>query len=127
MAAQRRSARDRFVDEAGNFSIAVTLTNPGSNVIVARDTDAAGNTGTLVLLILCLRRRAPIVTITGAGVSTNQPAQTIAGSVSAGDNGVPVAFTTVTLVDNGATLASGHTDGNGNFSIPASLPVQATT
>ena len=53
--------------------------------IVAKDTDAAGNTGTSTPVVFTLDTVAPTVTISTASETSNVATQTIAGVVSAGD------------------------------------------
>ena len=60
----------------------MTLAGDGAHSIVARDTDAAGNTGTSNPVVFTLDTVAPTVTISTAAETSNVAAQTIAGTVT---------------------------------------------
>ena len=121
----------------GTWSVNVTAAQAqaladGSYSITANVTDAAGNAAPTASQAIALETLAPTVTISTTGATTNQAAQTISGSVIAGDAAVG---STVTLFDtvNGvttqvgtATVGSGGTwstsvtlSGNGTNSIVA--------
>ena len=114
------------VDGAGDFSIPVVLTAQGSNAIVARDTDAAGNTGTSNVVTYSLAVVGPTVTITSPAEASNQAAQTIAGTVLPALDGAPVAGTTLTLVDNGVAIGTTSVRQDGSFSAQITLPNQGS-
>ena len=84
----------------------MTLSGDGTHSIVAKDTDAAGNTGTSTAVVFTLDTVAPTVTIGTAADTSNQASQTISGTVSI-DGAAP--GTTVTLYDtiNGVTSQIG--------------------
>jgi large repetitive protein len=115
------------VGSDGTWTTRVTLSGDGSHIIVAKDTDAAGNTGTSAQVGFTLDTSPPIVTVSTNGTTTNQPTQTIAGKVTSTE----AAPGTVTLYDNGtqvgtATVGSGGSwttsitlSGDGNHSIVA--------
>src|SRR5262249_21354938 len=65
-----------------------TLPGDGNHSIVAKDTDAAGNTGTSDPVVFTLDTEAPTVTISTAGGTTNVATHTISGSVSIGEAAV---------------------------------------
>jgi hypothetical protein len=106
----------------GSWSTPVTLV-PGANSIVAKDTDAAGNTGASAAMVYTLDTVAPTVTITSAGGSTSQASQTISGTVTAAATGGAPTGTTVSLYDNGSTtaLATAPVGTNGSWSAPVTL------
>ncbi len=88
----------------GAWSTSVTLSGDGAHSIVAKDTDAAGNTGSSAPVVLTLDTVAPTVTISSSGGLTNQATQTISGTVTAGEAAVG---STVYLYDNGGSTAIG--------------------
>ena len=94
------------VGSGGVWSTSVTLSGDGAHSIVAKDTDAAGNTGTSTAVVFTLETVAPTVTISTASETSNVASQAIAGLVSAGDAAIG---TTVTLFDtvNGVTSQIG--------------------
>ncbi len=94
-----------IVQPDGTWTANVTLAN-GTNSIVAKDTDAAGNTGSSAPVLLTLDTLAPTVTITTAAETSNVATQTVSGTVSAGE---AAAGGTVTLFDtvNGVTTQLG--------------------
>jgi Tol biopolymer transport system component len=110
------------------WSAPVTLIS-GANSIVAKDTDAAGNTGASPAVVYTLGTVAPAVTITSPqGGYTNKASQTIGGTVTKapGETGTPGA--TVTLYDNGSTTAlATATVTNGSWSVPVTLSAGANS
>src|SRR5208283_2097647 len=100
----------------GAWSTTVTLSE-GSNSITAKDTDAAGNTGTSGAAAFTLDTQAPTVAITTAGVTTNQAAQTISGTVTTTE---AAAGSTVTLYDNGTQIGTASLS-NGAWSTTVTL------
>ena len=110
-----------IVQADGTWTANVTLAN-GTNSIVAKDTDAAGNTGTSAPVLLTLDTVAPTVTITTAAETSNVATQTISGTVSAGE---AAAGGTVTLFDtvNGVTTQLGTASVvNGTWTTHVTLP-----
>ena len=87
----------------GAWSTSVTLTGDGSHSLTAKDTDAAGNTGTSAAVAYTLDTVPPTVTIASAGGLTNQATQTITGMVTAGEAAIG---STVTLFDNGTQIGT---------------------
>ncbi|MCK1494931.1 hypothetical protein IVB14_32120 [Bradyrhizobium sp. 180] len=113
------------VQANGSFSANVTLPNQGSNSIVTIVTDSYGNTGNSAAVVDTLDNMSPTVTITSAAGPTKVAAQPITGTVVS--NGVAVvAGQTVTLVDNGTTLATAIVQSNGSFSANVTLPNQGS-
>jgi serralysin len=106
----------------GSWSAPVTL-SAGANSIVAKDTDAAGNTGASAAVVYTLDTVAPTLTITSAGGSTSQASQTISGTVTAAATGGAPNGATVSLYDNGSTtaLATAPVGTNGSWSAPVTL------
>jgi hypothetical protein len=111
---------------SGAWSTSVTLPDDGSNSIVARDTDAAGNTGSSMPVVFTLALTAPTVTIApveGNNVINASEAQAgvaLSGTVS----GLAANATfTVTVTDNAVTksyTATVNAAGTGwNATIPA--------
>ncbi len=88
----------------GVWSTAVTLSGDGSHSIVAKDTDAAGNTGASTPVVFTLDTVPPTVAISTAGGVTNQATHAISGTVAATEAAVGA---TVTLYDNGSTTPLG--------------------
>ena len=105
------------VQADGTFSVSVTLPNQGANSIVATVTDSLGNVGTSAAVVDTLDSVAPTVTITSAAEASNVAAQTITGTVASG-GAAAVVGQTVTLKDNGTTLATAM----GAGTLMASLP-----
>src|SRR5260221_448284 len=92
------------VGVGGTWSTNVTLSGDGPHSIVARDTDAVGNTGASNLVVFTLDTVPPTVSVSTAGVITNQLTHTISGLVTATEAAVGA---TVTLYDNGSTTPLG--------------------
>ncbi len=109
------------VQANGTWSTTVTLAQ-GANSIVAKDTDLAGNAGQSSAVVYTLDTQAPSVAITSAGGQTNNPSQTISGTVTETLES-EVAGTTVTLTDNGSTTALGTAtvQANGTWSTTVTL------
>jgi RHS repeat-associated protein len=109
----------------GTWSTALTLSGDGTHSIVAKDTDAAGNTGTSSPVVFTLDTIPPTVSITTTGGLTNQANQTISGKVAAGEAAVGA---TVTLYDNGSTtpLATATVGTGGNWSTTVTLSGDGT-
>ncbi|MBV8092477.1 MAG: hypothetical protein JO110_04440, partial [Acetobacteraceae bacterium] len=84
--------------------------------LTARDTDAAGNTGTSTAVTYTLDTTPPTVAITSAGGLTNQAAQTIAGTVDRAGAG-----STVAVLDGTTILGSATVDQNGAWSASVTL------
>jgi hypothetical protein len=103
----------------GSWSAPVTLVS-GTNSIVAKDTDAAGNTGTSSPVVFTLDTVPPTVSITTTGGLTNQASQTISGTVTSTE---ATSGSTVTLYDNGSTtpLGTATLQANGSWSTPVTL------
>src|SRR5581483_2172605 len=96
------------VGTGGAWSTSSTLVGDGSHSIVARDTDAAGNTGASVPVVFNLDTVAPTVAISTNGGVVNQATQTISGTVTAAAGEAAIG-STVTLLDtlNGGTTPIG--------------------
>jgi hypothetical protein len=98
------------VDASGNWQVSVALTGDGQHTLVAKDTDAAGNTGVSGTVTYTLDTTPPVVAITSPGVLTNTATQTVSGTVDVADAG-----TTVTVFDGTTTLGTAAVDGSGNW------------
>ncbi|HLG85041.1 MAG TPA: Ig-like domain-containing protein [Bradyrhizobium sp.] len=101
----------------GSWSSSVSLSE-GSNSIVAKDTDAAGNTGASSAVVFTLDTVPPVVTISTTGATTNKATQTIAGHVTSTE-ATPGA--TVTLYDNGTQVGTATVGSDGSWSSSVSL------
>ena len=110
----------------GNWSTPVTLQGDGSHTLVAKDTDAAGNTGASAVVTFTLDTIPPTVTITSIGGLTDQVTQTMTGTVTAAAGEAPVASTTVTLYDNGAQIGTAAVGANGSWSASVTLSGNGT-
>ncbi len=71
----------------------------------------AGNSSTSAALSVTLDTSAPVVAISNAGGATNQPVQTITGTVDIADAGA-----TVTILDGATVAGTAIVQGNGNWS-----------
>ena len=100
----------------GSWSTAVTLTGDGAHTLVATDTDAAGNTGSSSGVSYTLDTAAPTVAITATGGLTNQPGQTVSGTVDSADAG-----TTVTVYDGTTVLGTATVAIDGSWSTAVTL------
>ena len=100
----------------GSWSTAVTLTGDGAHTLVATDTDAAGNTGSSSGVSYTLDTAAPTVAITATGGLTNQPGQTVSGTVDSADAG-----TTVTVYDGTTVLGTATVASDGSWSTAVTL------
>jgi Bacterial Ig-like domain len=89
----------------------------GTNSIVAKDTDAAGNTGSSTPVVFTLDTVPPTVAISTAGGLTNQASQTISGTVTSTE-ATPGA--TVTLYDNGSQIGTAPLS-NGSWTTTVTL------
>ena len=105
------------VGSGGAWSTSVNLAH-GTNSIVAKDTDAAGNTGSSTPVVFTLDTVAPTVAISTAGATTNQTSQTISGTVTAGDAAIG---STVTLYDNGTQIGTATVGSGGAWSTSVTL------
>ncbi|TMJ52385.1 MAG: hypothetical protein E6G85_11905 [Alphaproteobacteria bacterium] len=121
----------------GTWSVNVTATQvqalaDGSYSITADITDTAGNAAPTASQTIAVETLASTVTISTSGATTNQAAQTISGSVIAGDaavgstvtlfdtvNGVTAQVGTATVGSGGAWSTSVTLSGNGTHSIVA--------
>ncbi len=87
----------------GNWSVSITLSGDGGHSITAQASDLAGNTGTSNSDALTLDTTAPSVTIGSGGGLTNQPGQTVSGTVSDANLATnPM----IALFDNGAQIGT---------------------
>ena len=101
----------------GSWSKQVTLlSTQGAQAITAQATDAAGNLGTSSPVTYTLDTVAPTLTITSAGVSTNQTTQTISGTIDAADAGL-----TVSIYDGTTLLGTVVPAANGAWSKQVTL------
>ncbi len=99
---------------SGSVTLAVTagdLGIDGSKSISAKFSDVAGNSSTSAALSVTLDTSAPVVAISNAGGATNQPVQTISGTVDIADAGA-----TVTILDGATVAGTAIVQGNGNWS-----------
>jgi hypothetical protein len=99
---------------AGSVTLTVTagdLGADGSKAIAAKFSDAAGNSSTTATLAITIDTTAPSVAITSGGGSTNQPVQTISGTVDLADVGA-----TVTILDGSNVVGSAIVQSNGTWS-----------
>ncbi|RBP07126.1 hypothetical protein DFR50_12956 [Roseiarcus fermentans] len=99
------------------WTATVTLTGDGTHSIVATDVDASHLSGTSAPVVYTLDTAAPTVAITTAGKTTNQAAQTIAGTVTTTE---AAAGSTVTLFDNGKQVGTAAVS-NGAWSTTVTL------
>jgi hypothetical protein len=102
----------------GNWSTDVTLSGDGAHSLVAKDTDAAGNTGASSPVVFTLDTAAPTVSISNAGGVTHQAGQTINGTVTTTE---AAAGATVTLYDNGSHIGTATLGTGGNWSTNVTL------
>ena len=115
-----------IVQAGGAFTANVTLPYQGANSIVASVTDSLGNKGASAAVVDTLDNIAPTIVIASAAEASNQPSQTIAGTVTSGGAALVVGQT-VTLTDNGVALIDlrpDHCAGSGAFSASVTLPYQ---
>ena len=105
----------------GTWSTTVTLAGEGAHTLVARDTDAAGNTGTSSTAGYTLDTVAPVVAITSTGGLTNQASQTVSGTVDLADAG-----TTVTVYEGSTALNTATVGADGTWSTTVTLAGQGT-
>jgi hypothetical protein len=111
------------VQSDGTFTTTITLPNEGANLIVASVTDGNGVTGISGAVVDTLDDVAPTVTITSLPESGNIAAQTIVGTVVSGGAALVVGQT-VTLTDNGTTLATGTVQADDTFTVSVTLANQ---
>ncbi len=118
---------------AGSVSLTVTagdLGADGAKSVTAQFTDLAGNSSTTPADVITLDTTAPVVAIGNPGGPTNQPIQTISGTVTATeaavgatvflyDNGGTSPIGTATVGSGGAWTTSVTLSGNGTHSIVA--------
>src|SRR5262249_41142205 len=102
------------VADDGSWATSVTLAGDGSHSIVAKDTDAAGNTGTSTPVVFTLDTIAPTVTINTTGGTTNVATQTISGKVTTTE-AAPGATVTLFDTDTNTQLGTTTIDGAGNW------------
>ena len=102
----------------GSWTATVSLLNEGANSITAEDTDAAGNTGTSSPVTFALDTLPPTVAITSSGGLTNQPSQTISGTVSTTE---AAAGSMVTLFDGVTQVGTAALQSDGSWSANVSL------
>ena len=100
------------IDSTGHWSIGVTLSGQGAHSLVARSTDALGNSGNSAALVDVFDTVAPSVAITSSAVLTGTPTLTVGGTASDLNIG-----SNVLIFDNGGTTAigSGTIDGTGHW------------
>jgi hypothetical protein len=103
------SATTVTANAQGAWSFTPSGLADGAHTIVASQTDSFGNTGT-ASLSFTLDTTAPTIAITSAGGPTNQPSQTITGTVDAADAGA-----TVTILDGTTAVGSALVQSNGNW------------
>ena len=115
-----RLALDCF-DGSGNWQTNVALTGDGTHALVAKDADAAGNTGVSGSVTYTLDTPPPVVAITSTGGLTNHPTQTISGTVDMADAG-----TVVTVFDGTSSLGTATVDGSGNWHTNVTLSGDGT-
>ena len=108
------------VQNDGSWSTSVTLSGNGTHSIVAKDTDAAGNTGTSSAVIYTLSTVGPTVT-EGLTIDTGSSAS---DRITSNDalTGTADANTLVTLKEGAVVLGTTTTNGAGVWSFtPAGL------
>ena len=102
----------------GTWTTPVTLlSTQGAQAITAEATDAAGNLGTSSPVTYTLDTIAPVVAITSTGGLTNNPTQTVRGTVDVADAG-----TIVTLYDGTTVLGTAIVQPNGSWNYTVTLP-----
>jgi len=111
------------VQSDGSFSASVILPNQGTNSLVARVIDSHGNIASSTAVVDTVDNVSPTVTITSAAETSNVASQTIAGTALSGGTAAVVGQT-VTLTDNGTTLATTTVQSDGSFSVQVTLPNQ---
>ena len=103
------------VGSGGTWSTPVTLSGDGSHSIVAKDTDAAGYTGTSAPVVITLATVAPTIAITpvdGNNLINNGEAAagiTISGTAMVGSAAVNGQIATITIVDSSNTVRDTYT------------------
>lgn len=99
----------------GLWGVELALSGDGEHVITAVDRDNGGNsaTGTFTLT---LDTTPPAITIVNAGGTTNDPTQTITGTVGAVDAGV-----TVTIWDGATAIGTAVAGSDGSWSADVTL------
>ena len=111
------------VGPGGTWSAPVTLSGDGTHSIVAKDTDAVGNTGSSTAVVFTLDTIPPTVSIATSGGVTNRASQTISGTVIGSE--APVGAT-VSLYDNGGVTAIATVGASGSWSAPVTLSGDGT-
>ena len=100
----------------GTVTSAVLVTDAAGNIV-----SRAGNLVTLNIVPIVPDTIPPVVAVTSVGGLTNQPVQTITGSVGVADAGA-----TVGLYEGGQLVASGVVRADGTFSVSATLAGDGT-
>ena len=114
------------VASGGGFAASFVLPYQGANSIVASVTDSLGNKGASAAVVDTLDNIAPTIVIASAAEASNQPSQTIAGTVTSGGAALVVGQS-VTLTDNGVALTTSApiiVQAGGAFSANVTLPYQ---
>ena len=107
-----------MVSAGGSWSANVTLAGDGAHTLIAADTSANGATGLSQAVCSQLGAVPPTVAITSAGGLTNNPAQTVTGTVTASEAAIGG---TVTLYDNGTQAGRPRVGANGSWSTSVTL------
>ena len=101
----------------GTWSYTLGALSEGSHSLTATQTDSFGNTGAAsAALALTVDTVAPTVAITATGGLTNQPGQTVSGTVDSADSG-----TTVTVYDGTTVLGTATVASDGSWSTAVTL------
>ena len=101
----------------GTWSYTLGALSEGSHSLTATQTDSFGNTGAAsAALALTVDTVAPTVAITATGGLTNQPGQTVSGTVDSADAG-----TTVTVYDGTTVLGTATVASDGSWSTAVTL------
>ena len=101
----------------GTWSYTLGALSEGSHSLTATQTDSFGNTGAAsAALALTVDTVAPTVAITATGGLTNQPGQTVSGTVDSADAG-----TTVTVYDGTTVLGTATVAIDGSWSTAVTL------
>jgi Ca2+-binding RTX toxin-like protein len=107
------------VNSDGSWNTTITLAGDGSHSIVAKDTDAAGNTGASGALIYMLDATTPVVTevlSTDSGISSVDKITKIATLIGTG-----VAGGVLTLTEGSTVLDSMPVDSTGKWTLTPTL------
>ena len=112
----------------GTWSTSVTLAGDGTHTLVARDSDAAGNTGSSTPITYTLDTAPPAapsaLSVTSAANGYINAANDIAGQALTGSAEAGAA---VAVYDNGALLGTTSADGSGHWSFTLGVLADGST